>query len=228
MEPYTNKNEEPRQSTPQKNRSMRSTEYIYADENNNLCGGLRVHPEFEALIHPLMHEEQQILEKDILDKGCLDSLKTWGGYLIDGHHRYAICQKHSIEYKAEALEFEDEEAVKLWMIDNQMGRRNITDAAKISYALLRSDIEKERAQKRMLAGKKPEEDPSENLREGSGKVTAIIGKIAGVSDRTVEKFKCIQEKAPEDVVKALCEGTPMDGKKLSIDKVYRDVQRQEK
>ena len=185
--------------------------------------------EFQELIHPLSKEEKDILEKDILDKGCLDSLKTWGGYLIDGHHRHAICQKHSVDFKAEALEFEDEGAVKLWMIDNQMGRRNITDAAKISYALLRSNIEKERAQKRMLSGKKEEADPSANLREGSiGKVSEIIAKEIGIGARTIEKFKTIQEKAPEKVVKALCEGILIEGKKLSIDKVYRDVQQRER
>ena len=189
---------------------------------------LTIKKEFKDLIHPLSQEENAFLEKDILNKGCLDALKTWNGYLIDGHHRYEICQRHEVSFKQEELSFEDEEGVKVWMIDNQMGRRNITDAAKIKYGLLRSDIEKDRAKKRMLAGKKAEGDPSENLREGSGKVTAIVGKAAGVSDRTVEKFKFIQEKAPKEVVKALCEGTPVDGKKLSIDKVYRDVQRLEK
>jgi hypothetical protein len=160
--------------------------------------------------------------------GCLDTLKTWQGILVDGHHRYKICQKHSLSFQTEELFFDDREAVKIWMIRNQMGRRNITDAAKIKYALLSEEIERERAKKRMLSGKKAEKDPSENFRGGSGKVAEIIGKMAGVSDRTVEKFRCIQEKASEDVVKALCEGTPVDGKKLSIDKVYREVQRQEK
>jgi len=186
--------------------------------------------EFQELIHPLSKEEKDTLEKDILDKGCLDSLKTWGGYLIDGHHRYAICQKHSVDFKAEALEFEDEEAVKLWMIDNQMGRRNITDAAKISYALLRSDIEKDRARKRQACGQGGVL-LSANLREANdekGKVSEIIAKEIGIGARTIEKFKTIQEKAPEKVVKALCEGASLDGKKLSIDKVYRDVQQQER
>ena len=191
---------------------------------------LTIKKDFKDLIHPLSQEEKTFLEKDILSKGCLDALKTWNGYLIDGHHRYEICQKHSVLFKHEELSFEDEEAVKLWMIDNQMGRRNITDAAKIQYSLLREEIDRDGARKRQACGQGGVL-LSENFRranEETGKVSAIVGKRAGVSDRTVEKFKCIQEKAPEEVVKALCEGTPIDGKKLSIDKVYRDVQRQEK
>lgn len=191
---------------------------------------LTIKKEFKGLIHPLSQEEKTFLEKDILSKGCLDALKTWNGYLIDGHHRYEICQRHEVSFKQEELSFEDEEAVKVWMIDNQMGRRNITDAAKIQYSLLREEIDRERARKRQACGQGGVL-LSENFRsanEETGKVSAIVGKRAGVSDRTVEKFKFIQEKAPEDVVKALCEGTPVDGKKLSIDKVYRDVQRLEK
>ena len=58
------KKEEPRQSTPQNNRNIKSKEYIYADEKGNLCDGLRVHPEFADLIYPLTREEFLDLELD--------------------------------------------------------------------------------------------------------------------------------------------------------------------
>ena len=111
------------------------------------------------------------------------------------------------------------------MISNQLGRRNITDAAKIKYALLSEEIEKERANKRMLSGKA---DPKANLPGGSGQVRDIIAKKAGVGGRTVDKFKKIQAEADPETVQALCDGTPVKGKKLSIDKVYREIKKQEK
>ena len=191
---------------------------------------LKIKQEFKDLIHPLTPEEKSELEKGILDKGCLDKLKTWQGFLIDGHHRYDICQKHSIPFETDPMEFEDEDSVKVWMINNQMGRRNITDAGKIKYALLSEDIEKERARKRQACGQGGVllRENFRGANEEKGKVSQIIGKKIGVSDRTVEKFKVVQEKASEEVVKALCEGTPINGKKLSIDKVYREVQKNEK
>jgi hypothetical protein len=64
MEAYINKNEEPRQSTPQNDRSIKNAGYIYSDENNNPCGGIRVHEELAALIHPLTREEFLDLELD--------------------------------------------------------------------------------------------------------------------------------------------------------------------
>ena len=189
---------------------------------------LKIKQEFKDLIHPLTPEEKSELEKGILDKGCLDKLKTWQGFLIDGHHRYEICQKHSISFETDPMEFEDEDSVKVWIISNQMGRRNITDAGKIKYALLSEDIEKERARKRQACGQGGVLLPA-NLPEGDkGDVRDIIAKKAGVGGRTVDKFKKIQEKASEEVIKALCEGTLINGKKPSIDKIYREVQKNEK
>ena len=118
------------------------------------CGVLK------DLIPALADHEREGLEEDIKHFGCYCPIITWQGYIIDGHHCYEICMRHKLSFRVEEREFDDEDAVMIWMIDNQMGRRNITDAAKIKYGLLRSDIEKDRARKRMLAGKKPEGDPS--------------------------------------------------------------------
>jgi len=58
------KNEEPRQSTPQKNRSIKSREYIYADEKDNICNEVRIHEEFLDL------------ETSLEAKDCLDPIKA--------------------------------------------------------------------------------------------------------------------------------------------------------
>ena len=139
MEVDINKNEEPRQSTPQ-NKTVLSSEYIYSDENGNLCEGVRIHPEFQKLIHPLVKEELNELEAGIKKNGCLDPIKVWKGYIVDGHHRHQICEKHGISFEVLDMNFDDEWAVKLWMVNNQLGRRNLTDAARIEYASVRTDI----------------------------------------------------------------------------------------
>lgn len=46
--------------------------------------------------------------------------------MVDGHNRYKICQKHNIPFKIKKISFADLEEVKIWMIENQMGRRNLT------------------------------------------------------------------------------------------------------
>jgi hypothetical protein len=129
-------------------------------------------------------------------------------------------QAENLDYPTMSV---DEYSVMLWMINNQLGRRNLTDAAKIRYALLGEDLEKKRAERRMNLGKS---DPRADLPQG--KVRDIIAKKAGVGAKAVDKFKFIQENAPE-VADALCRGNEtVDGRKLSIDGVYRDLRKEER
>ncbi|MBT1695427.1 ParB N-terminal domain-containing protein [Fulvivirgaceae bacterium PWU4] len=82
-------------------------------------------------ILPLSAEEFNILEQSILSDGCRDPLIVWQkpdgtNILVDGHNRLKICQKHGLPYKIKKLGFSDMDQVKDWMLDNQMGRRNLT------------------------------------------------------------------------------------------------------
>jgi len=87
---------------------------------------LIINPEFQNLIPPLSSEELSLLEVSLKHEGCRDPLVVWNNTIIDGHHRYAICTKHSISFKVvEKTELETELDVKLWMINNQFSRRNL-------------------------------------------------------------------------------------------------------
>ena len=46
--------------------------------------------------------------------------------MLDGHHRYAICEQHGLGYRIQDLSLPDLDAAKGWMIANQLGRRNLT------------------------------------------------------------------------------------------------------
>lgn len=87
---------------------------------------LTIDNEFKKLLAPLLTEEREELERNILARGCLDPLKAWQGVLIDGHNRYEICTKHALPYKVTELSFNDRDDVIDWIIDNQIGRRNLT------------------------------------------------------------------------------------------------------
>lgn len=54
--------------------------------------------------------------------------------LIDGHNRLEICQRLGIPFATVPMEFDDRNQVKLWIIQNQEGRRNLTDAWKYRLA----------------------------------------------------------------------------------------------
>jgi len=86
--------------------------------------------EFSDFISPLSEEEFSLLEKNVISEGCRDPLIVWqkkdSFILIDGHNRYKICTKHDVAFKIRKISFIDTEQVKEWMINNQLGRRNLT------------------------------------------------------------------------------------------------------
>ena len=95
----------------------------------------RVDPEFRALIPPLTKDEYNQLEQNVLAHGCRDPIVLWRNKVIDGHNRFKICLRHGIEYETVKLRFPFREEVKLWILDNQLGRRNLTDAMRIELAI---------------------------------------------------------------------------------------------
>lgn len=106
-----------------------------------------VNEELKNFITPLTKEERHQLEENLLEEGCKDPLVVWrhGGkfILIDGHHRYKICVRHNIPYQVIEKLFDDIDGVRIWMINNQLGRRNlISDQLSylrgIKYYLLKS------------------------------------------------------------------------------------------
>jgi len=88
---------------------------------------IQINPEFQKLIPPLSPDEFAQLEANILDEGIRDPLVVWRqtGYLVDGHNRYQIAQKHGLEYAVHEKDFADKEEVRSWMDENQIGRRNL-------------------------------------------------------------------------------------------------------
>jgi len=116
-------------------------------QQEHIKNRITILPEFESLIPPLLPDEYNQLEANILKEGCREPLLIWQTtqgvldqsaddtslfVLIDGHNRFSICQRHGLEFKLSLREFDDKEAVRDFMIDNQLGRRNLT-AEQMSY-----------------------------------------------------------------------------------------------
>lgn len=88
---------------------------------------LNINPEFSSLIPPLTDAEFETLEQSILKDGIRDAIVTWNGYIIDGHNRYKIAQKHGLQFATIEMQFETIYDAKEWMYVNQLGRRNLND-----------------------------------------------------------------------------------------------------
>jgi N6-adenosine-specific RNA methylase IME4 len=105
---------------------------------------MRIDKEFKNLISPLSHNEYQQLEQNIIDEGCRDALVVWQeeNILLDGHNRFYICENNGIEYDIIDLSLPDRNAAMLWILSNQLGRRNLTDEQRTYYLGARYELEK--------------------------------------------------------------------------------------
>jgi hypothetical protein len=62
--------------------------------------------------------------------------------LLDGHHRYAICQAHDLPFDiVEAPEWvKSREDAKIWIIQHQFGRRNLEPYQRAELALIHAAV----------------------------------------------------------------------------------------
>ena len=107
-----------------------------------------INPDFERLIPPLSQDERAGLEALILADGIQSPLiiaryPNPDGeemlHLADGHNRYRIAEKHGLKYNTITQDFASENDVVIWMVDNQKGRRNLTDFVKLELAEVKAD-----------------------------------------------------------------------------------------
>lgn len=187
---------------------------------------IRINDDFKKLIPPLTKEEFKQLEDNCLAEGIREKIITWNGYIIDGHNRYEIAKKWNLEYETESKHFKNENEAKIWMILNQVGRRNISKYVRSELVLILEDEYKILAKENLsIAG------ASYSPKEGcqiSDKVTKPIdtkkelAKVANVSHDTIMRVKKIQEKAPEEVKEKLRTG------EVSINQAYQEIKKEEK
>ncbi|MFC0132010.1 hypothetical protein CR105_16045 [Massilia eurypsychrophila] len=163
---------------------------------------LQIDKELQAWIDPLSTEEYALLEASILQDGCRDPLVVWGGYLLDGHNRYEICQKHGLSFSTfEKVGLVTKVDVKIWMIQNQMGKRNTTDFARTALALKLKPLLELRARERQAHGQTaPGRTLSLNSDEALIRTDDSIAKLAGVGRDTVRKVEKIIGKATPEVI----------------------------
>lgn len=88
---------------------------------------LQIDVELKNLIRPLSREEYAQLEANLVVDGCRDPIITWNGTIVDGHNRYEICNRLHIPYTVQEMSFDQREAAIIWICENQLGRRNITE-----------------------------------------------------------------------------------------------------
>lgn len=181
---------------------------------------LEIKKEFKDLIPALTAEEFKQLEDNCLAEGIREKILTWNGFIIDGHNRYEIATKWSLDYETESKFFKSEDDVKEWMILNQFGRRNLTLYQRTVLALELEGLFKEKSnqgKRTDLFVNSQNSEPLEKLNTNKE-----VSKLSNVGQQTLARVKKIQEKAPEEVKEKLKTG------EVSINQAYQEIKKEEK
>lgn len=185
---------------------------------------LKIDPVLKALIPPLQPDEYRILEESIKAEGCREKIITWNGCIVDGHNRYEICTKYGLDYATDERFFEDIEAAKVWMIDNQKGRRNLTDGWKFELAQERKKILLEKGRQMQSPGTNQHTVRSLSTIDNEQKHNTqqqLASELGWSAGKVAMADKVWREVDPE-IIEKIKEG------EVSINQAYKDVRKKEK
>lgn len=185
-----------------------------------------INEELKQYIDPLTPNEYAALERSLLAEGCRDALVLWGEVLIDGHNRYEICSKYDLPFKTiQNDSFGSLEDVLLWMIDNQLGRRSVSDFQRGMLALRKRDIIAARTKAEAKPAKaaaatdqtaapegvgdaSPSGDDPWHADDNTGRIKTRedIARAAGISSATIGQIDRIRKTAAPELVEAVRNG----------------------
>jgi hypothetical protein len=188
---------------------------------------ITINEELRSFIDPLTPVEYAALERSLLADGCRDALVLWRDVLIDGHNRYDICTKHGIPFRTVNNDkFDSLEDVMLWVIDNNLARRSVSDFQRGMLALRKKEIVAARAAQRAAeappeqAAQEPVDDPADppwSTRED-------VAKAARVSANTLSQIERIRKTAAPELVDAVRSGTISVSAAASVASLPPDAQ----
>ena len=173
-----------------------------------------INEELRAFIDPLTASESAALERSLLAEGCRDALVLWGEVLIDGHNRHAICSRHGIAFRTvQNAGFSSLDDVMLWMIDNHLARRSVSDFQRGVMALRKKQIVTARAAAGPVAvpasvvDSAADSAPDFPPDSPPWSTRGDVAKAARVSSNTISQIERIQKAAAPQLVAAVRAGT---------------------
>jgi len=181
---------------------------------------VQINQELKAYIDPLTVDEYAALEQSLLAEGCRDALVLWGDVLVDGHNRYEICSKHNIEFRTtQNPSFKSMDDVRLWMIDNHLGRRSVSDYQRGVLALRKKTILEARTAAIATADEAPASAPTAGSDQDAATASnplipahtlaltrAALARAAKLSSNTLGQIEQIHNAAAPELVDAVKRG----------------------
>jgi 16S rRNA G966 N2-methylase RsmD len=141
------------------------------------------------------------------------------GIILEGYHRLRACNQLKIKPIFEVKKFDDPLSEKLFIIDINLQRRQLTVAQRVQLSLQKKPILQQLAKRNQsLAG----QGKSVQICTPLGRINDIIARDSGVSARQVSKVETILEKGSEGEKRMVLNG------RTRIDKAYKRIKNDER
>lgn len=180
---------------------------------------MKILPEFKELIPPLGDDEYKKLEESCIKEGIRDKILLWNEYIIDGHHRYKISKEHNLKFKTLNKSFDNKNDVKIWMILNQLSRRNISDFVKGELIEIIEKFLKEKGEQNLKTNIGNNQRLSIVDKGKDHNTRKIIADKLGWSTGKKAMFDVVRKKAPEETKEKLRTG------EVSINAAYNEIKK---
>lgn len=179
----------------------------------------KIDPELEKCLPPLPDAQYQKLRESIKKKyDPAKPIVLWKEHpdtIVDGHHRYKICQEFGIEPTYVEESFESLDAALLYTLQRQVEQRNLTAAQLVNvYERMLSIEDKQKLERdakenlKTNVANRYQSLPSESGAEGmlSREVAQRIAEKAHTNARTVYQVHAVQKKGVPEIVKMVESG----------------------
>ncbi len=196
--------------------------------NTSEVDDLYIDPELESLLPPLSSNKYAKQERKLKKEGCHTDIDIWNNNnvktLVDGHNCYKICKAHSIPFKTRERPFASKDEVKIWIIENQVDRRNLNTYQLIVVGLKWAQIRAPQSKENQLSGLKQNStvDRNSDVRLEHVNITQDAADFAEVHYDTASMVRKILKYASDEDKKLLDTGDK------SINEVYNSIIRKEK
>lgn len=164
------------------------------DEQPSEQAELIIDPEFRDLLNKTPKVCDDILDRSLIESnGNRDAIKVWFGHdiILDGHRRYAACQRLGLPFKTAYLHFEDRDEVLYWIDTEQGGRRNYGshDMSLCHARMVQREIKLEAKRKQAASQGNPESTQPKRKSRGVEAAVKRVAADAGVSERQVQRAR---------------------------------------
>ncbi len=174
---------------------------------------VRIDEEFDSVLPSLNEAEYEALRSSLKEHG----FKTYMGkivvwyerrenypVIVDGHNRFRICKDNDIPLSVDCFDvadFENRDEVKTWILETQMGRRNLSSYCKVELAENYRELFVKMAKKNMSEGGKGGlvDSSKVNTRQA-------LAKIAGMSESKYDAIVHVINSDDEELKRKLREG----------------------